>query len=294
MQTAASSVRLPDPPDLDKPTPETVIWRYMDFSRFMGLLQHKSIRFNRSDLFEDLFEGRHPEQFVKRQLERARQMADRNFRSGTVSDERLLKLLQDTAELERKCAYVSSWHENEFESEAMWKLYGSSSGGIAIRTTVGKLMQSFAAHHVTVARVEYVDFSSVEIPDEEIFRPRTYIRKRPSFSHELEVRAFTLKALGSETLEQRLATVADALETHMFELFAKAIVLFPGASLLVDNKIVFEPPPGITTPFNLSRDSDEIVISPYAPPWWHELVVGILETYEVNIPVRRSDLLSPP
>lgn len=36
------------------------IWRYMDFTKFMHLLTTKSLWFNRSDKFEDPFEGKYP------------------------------------------------------------------------------------------------------------------------------------------------------------------------------------------------------------------------------------------
>lgn len=36
----------------------------------------------------------------------------------------------------RDLMYVSSWHMNEHESTAMWRLYLKSDEGLAIRTTV--------------------------------------------------------------------------------------------------------------------------------------------------------------
>ncbi len=36
----------------------------------------------------------------------------------------------------REIHFVSCWHENETESEAMWKLYLKSGDGVAIQTTV--------------------------------------------------------------------------------------------------------------------------------------------------------------
>jgi len=38
---------------------------------------------------------------------------------------------------------VSCWHESEYESDAMWKLYSASGQGIAIESTVGQLRESF-------------------------------------------------------------------------------------------------------------------------------------------------------
>jgi len=36
------------------------LWRYMDFTKFMSLLETKSLWFNRSDRFDDPFEGTYP------------------------------------------------------------------------------------------------------------------------------------------------------------------------------------------------------------------------------------------
>ena len=39
------------------PVDETIIWRYMDFTKFVDLLLNGKLFFNRSDNFEDPFEG---------------------------------------------------------------------------------------------------------------------------------------------------------------------------------------------------------------------------------------------
>jgi hypothetical protein len=41
-----------------------------------------------------------------------------------------------------KSTLVNCWHQNEFESEAMWRLYSENHKGIAIQTTFQDLVDS--------------------------------------------------------------------------------------------------------------------------------------------------------
>ncbi len=44
--------------DFELPENNPKIWRYMDFTKFMDMLDKESIFFTRSDKFDDKFEGR--------------------------------------------------------------------------------------------------------------------------------------------------------------------------------------------------------------------------------------------
>lgn len=47
-------------PSFDVPDEHTTIWRYMDFTKFVSLLDKKTLYFTRSDKFDDKFEGATP------------------------------------------------------------------------------------------------------------------------------------------------------------------------------------------------------------------------------------------
>ena len=90
------------------------IWRYIDFTKFVSLLDLKALYFPRSDLLGDPFEGAMPRD---------------NFRFysllyGTppITPEGLQEISQLRQEL-RKRVYINCWHMNERESFAMWNLY---------------------------------------------------------------------------------------------------------------------------------------------------------------------------
>src|ERR1035441_7707637 len=44
-------------PELITPPDDTVLWRYMDFARFVHLIDSQTLRFPRTDQFEDPLEG---------------------------------------------------------------------------------------------------------------------------------------------------------------------------------------------------------------------------------------------
>jgi hypothetical protein len=42
--------------------------------------------------------------------------------------------------------FVSCWHMSEYESDAMWKLYGASNNCVAIRSTFARLKACMPKH----------------------------------------------------------------------------------------------------------------------------------------------------
>jgi hypothetical protein len=86
---------------------------------------------------------------------------------------------------------VSCWHESEYDSDAMWKLYCPSGDGIAIESTVGQLTASLGARNdLTVGRVRYMDFDND--PIEKGHENYRLFLKRKCFEHEKEIRATIL------------------------------------------------------------------------------------------------------
>lgn len=158
----------------EEPNENTKIWRYLDFTKFISLLDTSNLFFTRADLFEDPFEGSLPKKNVEL---RSSRYADIDERSKI-------------SELWTRCIAVNCWHENEHESAAMWKLYLKSGEGVAIQSTYAKLKQSVIdqKEFVRIGKVQYIDYETEMIKEEGLTNPFFY--KRKSFSHENEVRAF--------------------------------------------------------------------------------------------------------
>ena len=93
------------------PSDDKKIWRYMDFARLISLLYKKALFFARADGLDDPFEGSFPKANVK---------------EGRYVITTELGGLQPLSALHRKfvrLTVVNSWHLNDHESDAMWKIY---------------------------------------------------------------------------------------------------------------------------------------------------------------------------
>ncbi|MDP9607233.1 UNVERIFIED_ORG: hypothetical protein J2W38_007054 [Variovorax paradoxus] len=157
-----------------KPEPSTAIWRYMDFTKFVSLLESRALFFPRADLMGDPFEGSFPKANISHR---------KAFWSGLKLDEENYVKEQ---EFFRSWTFVSCWHMNTHESAGMWRLYAQTSEAIAIRTTVAKLDEQLD-EETMLGKVSYIDFDCARIEDGNFFY--SFLHKRLSFSHENELRA---------------------------------------------------------------------------------------------------------
>ena len=85
---------------------------------------------------------------------------------------------------------ISSWHKNKDENKAMLRLYTYNGNNIAIKSTVGKVLDSIKTQkNIRVRDVNYVNFEESEekFNSRELLEP---IFKRMNFQFEDEVRFF--------------------------------------------------------------------------------------------------------
>lgn len=167
------------------------IWRYLDFTKYVSMLDTESLYFCRADRFEDPYEGIPHPSFIEEQRKAIWDAL--SFDWGIALDTWQEMDLKTKYEAARSRALVNCWHENDHESAAMWRLYLNSPEGIAIRSTAEQLKKSITGHtEVQIARVEYVDFASpldgnVKLNLSETLKP--FFLKRLTFAHEREIRA---------------------------------------------------------------------------------------------------------
>ena len=212
------------------------IWRYMDLSGFLHLLDTESLHFTRADTLEDPFEGTLPVPNVDAMRafdeSRRQEFGDWNATDTVIS---LYK-----AQRTQEC--VSCWHMNEHESAAMWKLYLKSDEGIAIQSTYNNLVASF---HETpdlviyAGMVQYLDFQTQKINLNNILLP--IMHKRTSFVHEREIRAV---ALGRATSDR-------------------------GKTLLTLNEFDES---GVDVAVDVRKLIQEVRLAPTTPPWFERLI----------------------
>lgn len=172
--------------DVKEPSENQRIWRYMTLPSFLYLLAERRLHFSRIWELNDLFEGRISQAQVN---DLALDLEDK----GRIDF--LPTLLQMYTNFVMGCA-ISCWHANETESVAMWKLYTTGDDGVAISTTVGKLMSSLTPKGIqdtrfNVGQVKYINHDAnivTETPPERQTSLQSLFHKSREYAHEQEVR----------------------------------------------------------------------------------------------------------
>ncbi len=153
--------------------PDTIVWKYLDLSKFLDLLLSQKLFMSRSDKFEDQYEGT----FSEPTYEEIKKIA--------INNPEFLNYYKT----HREKVAVSSWHINEYESFAMWQIFTQNSEGLAIQSTIGRLQNAVNAeknHKQYIGEVNYIDYKKEYIPFDDVFFP--FLFKRKSFQYEREVR----------------------------------------------------------------------------------------------------------
>jgi len=165
------------------PDGKTKIWRFLDFTKFYSLLEKSKLHFARADQLDDRFEGSIPKSMHQLRFKPAYEQY-----KGILPEKSLVAFQNSPSLLKmiRQMSYICSFHISEEESAALWKIYVKSNEGVAIQTTVEKLIISFNsnnAYDVYLSTVNYIDYSRETIPLE---RNTLYplLHKRKSFEYE--------------------------------------------------------------------------------------------------------------
>ena len=140
---------------------EASLWRFMDFTKYVAMLDAAAVYFTRADRFSDPFEGTYAR--TNRRPPRATPLQGR--------------------------IYVNCWHQNPHESAAMWRLYLKSDDGVALESSYPRLVETFDAADETlhIGQVRYLDYDRERVPEKHDLDP--FLCKRKSFDFEHEVRA---------------------------------------------------------------------------------------------------------
>jgi hypothetical protein len=166
MYVKNTNITLPENPD-------TIVWKYLDLSKFLDLLISKKLFLSRSDKFEDQYEGT----FSEPTFEEIKKLSENNPE------------FLDYYKSHREKVVVSSWHINEYESFAMWQIFTQNSEGLAIQSTLGRIQNALEDEKNIkqyIGEVNYIDYKKEYIPFDDMFFP--FLFKRKSFQYEREVR----------------------------------------------------------------------------------------------------------
>lgn len=242
------------------PPEDAILWRYMDFTKFVSLLDERALFFARADQLGDPFEGATPTNNIKSRYASLK---------SELSEKEILMYEHLMVEL-RRFTLISCWHESSHESEAMWKIYSSANSGIAIKTNFDSFVASFITdEQMHLGKVNYIDYDSEKIPDDDLLSP--YLHKRKSFEHEREVRAII----------QHIPPEASPAKLPNF--LSGEIPTWPD---LCDIGIYYD--------VDINMLIQEVVIDPYAPDWFLDLVSSVAKRYGLQAPITRSDIAAAP
>lgn len=241
------------------------IWRYMDFTKFVSMLDSNSLYFSRSDLLGDSFEGSFPRQnvllrpIVYKEIEdRYKERKLHMVSPATGEKMTFLEFQSYMYEWLRKWTFISCWHMNEHESAALWKIYSSSHEAIAVQSRYDLLRKNIPSD-IFIGEVMYIDYDNAIIPENNTMWQ--FVHKRTSFSHERELRAL-IQDLPVESNSIPIGKINDV----------------SGKNIAVNLELLIE----------------NVYISPSSQNWFRYVVDSVMKKYGLEKEIRTSSLDAGP
>lgn len=268
--------------------PDQKIWRYMDFAKFVALIDSSALFFPSATNLNDPFEGAVSKENLRLrpiQIEgNVMQLINESPDSPLSPDHenKLRNMLNEHSlvraehqDWQRYWTYISCWHMNDHESAAMWKLYAVSNQAIAIQSTFRNLRQCLQPHknppmaEPIPGKVHYADYETEEISRK--YYLSEFFYKRKSFAHEAELRA----------VMQELPKVPASYDSE-------------GNVTAWHHDIEKPPIPGKFLAIDLNLLIEAVYIAPSAPIWLTALTKSIMAKYGLNKNVHNSGLDESP
>jgi len=164
---------------------DTMLWRYMSFSKFLSLLESSALYFCRIDSFED-------------QLEATQPAGAKDFAVLTENPWQVftLQCVDKQLEIFRNMTFANCWHMNPHENPKMWKNYVMLHGneGVAIQTTFSALSDSFETDRLlTNIKMKYINYDKHYLDYSFPKYPEYLSIKDLKYSYENEMRVITIE-----------------------------------------------------------------------------------------------------
>jgi Protein of unknown function (DUF2971) len=251
--------------------------RYIELDKLVFLFLNEALPLVRMTLLGDPFEGSLPPILAALLREQGRRlMTDKKTGAPLYPIEYLenpkqyLEKARAREIKERGNHFLSCWHADDHESEAMWRLYANYNKGMAIQSDIRTLAQALPSEYnnkgfstpIAISSVEYIDFRD---PPERLLRSnnrRLELLKRIAFEHEKEVRIHTRLSCGYGVSPEKVQPEVE-----------RDYIL-------------------LSTP--IDKIIKKIIIAPGAPSYLYELVLSLVEHFKYSIPVERSRLADMP
>ncbi|OTG79078.1 hypothetical protein B9T31_17425 [Acinetobacter sp. ANC 4558] len=174
--------------------PNTKIWRYMDFTKFLDIILNKRLYLRRIDKFNDAYEGYISEQFKKALHQSYSSVEKLGFDARRAKENHLR-----AQSLLPAYSYASCWYLDELESREMWKTYGIEKNSVAICTTVKHLHDSIIdvgdSYNFYFEKIDYEEKKEISSNWLEVA-----FRKNTNFAFEQEFRVLGVMSRGIANL----------------------------------------------------------------------------------------------
>lgn len=224
-------------PAVKTPEASQLIWRYMDFWKFLDILDNSRLYLSQASKFEDRLDGRIPIHGI-----------------NSLETEHPLKQIDSFAESSLKRShYIGCWSYEVKDTYPMWKIYSDYKTAIAIKTTIGDLIESISGEekNIYIGKINYLNpLGNYQFKGNTL---QFFFEKRDYFSFENEIRILT-------TLEYE------------------------------DNKELLGLPPGTFIKTNPEILINEIKLAPLADESFKKIVELKLSSMGLDIPVTFSEI----
>ncbi len=245
-------------PIFHEPDDNQIIWRYMDIAKLISLLDRNELFFVRSDKLEDRFEGIVSKPSIDTMKESFETYIENSKIENHAGFDKIRETFINSSKLFKRTIFINSWHMNNTESIAMWKLYAELNKGVALKTTFERLRNCFnkCNDNVYIGTVRYIDYN-IEIQDfRNVFSP--FLTKRKSFEHEKELRAIIQRLRITKSGKINLRHIPNEM--------------------------------GIYVKVDINKLIESIYIAPQSQVWFKDVVSSIIKKYTLNIEVFHSKL----
>jgi hypothetical protein len=233
------------------------IWRYVSFSKYISLLDQMALHLTRLDKLNEKFEGSLPMPDIENRPEELHKLFGDHLDLDINKYEEWIQ--KSNIEM-RKFIYVSCWHLNESESEAMWD---GKKKEIAIQSNIKNFISSLRPEPkemLYVGKIKYIDYRIDKLNDGNFLEK--YFHKKNIFINEKEIRLLSLR-------------------------FTEDLPKGKNLRIFVD-KPAFEY--GFYLPVDLNVLIEKIHVSPKTRKWLFELIKSVTTKYGFKFDIQPSTL----
>jgi len=277
-------------PLIDTPPDDTVVWRFLDFPKFVSLLETSRLVLARADRFDDPREGEFTDAEL-RHLDGLQHQSDAH-RSGA---ERVTASFDKT----RRQCFVNCWYgKTNVESTPMWKLYAPGAGGIAVKSSIGAIKRALgpANRPIHIGRVRYLDWTRESAWTLDVFN--MLLRKHSGYEHESEVRLLIWDPdSGSPAASLRVTRIAnemaDRLRPQGWDCSGNELrrICEDAVFSSVERESIALTPTTVSVEIDMESLVEELVVGPDQSNWVVDLVRQLVNCrYHLPKEVRRSGL----